>query len=173
MYFSKLRSHYLDMIMIGIGYDVHRLAEGESLVLGGVTIDSPLGSVAHSDGDVVLHALCDALLGAAGLGDIGEHFPDTDPRWKNAPSRMFVEHAIQLLAEHGYVPVNIDITLILEAPKIKPYKEAMRLEIASMSGLPFQRVSIKATTNETIGFAGRKEGVAALCACMIKEGDRS
>ena len=159
--------------MIGIGYDVHRLAEGESLVLGGVTIDSSLGSVAHSDGDVVLHALCDALLGAAGLGDIGEHFPDTDPRWKNAPSRMFVEHAIALLSQHGYSPVNIDITLILEAPKIKPYKDAMRNEIASMTGLPVQRISIKATTNETIGFAGRKEGVAALCACMIKLGDNA
>jgi len=117
-----------------------------------------------------LHALCDALLGAAGLGDIGEHFPDTDPRWKNAPSRMFVEHAIHLLAENGFVPVNIDVTLILEAPKIKPYKEAMRTEIASMTGLPIQRVSVKATTNETIGFAGRKEGVAALCACMIQPG---
>lgn len=159
--------------MIGIGYDVHRLAEGESLVLGGVTIDSSLGSVAHSDGDVVLHALCDALLGAAGLGDIGEHFPDTDPRWKNAPSRMFVEHAIVLLSQHGYSPVNIDITLILEAPKIKPYKDAMRNEIASMTGLTVQRISIKATTNETIGFAGRKEGVAALCACMIKLGDNA
>ena len=159
--------------MIGIGYDVHRLAEGESLVLGGVTIDSSLGSVAHSDGDVVLHALCDALLGAAGLGDIGEHFPDTDPRWKNAPSRMFVEHAIALLSQHGYSPVNIDITLILEAPKIKRYKDAMRNEIASMTGLPMQRISIKATTNETIGFAGRKEGVAALCACMIKSGDNA
>ncbi|NBO68955.1 MAG: 2-C-methyl-D-erythritol 2,4-cyclodiphosphate synthase [Bacteroidetes bacterium] len=159
--------------MIGIGYDVHRLAEGESLVLGGVTIDSSMGSVAHSDGDVVLHALCDALLGAAGLGDIGEHFPDTDPRWKNAPSRMFVEHAIALLSQHGYSPVNIDITLILEAPKIKPYKDAMRNEIASMTGLPVQRISIKATTNEMIGFAGRKEGVAALCACMIKSGDNA
>jgi 2-C-methyl-D-erythritol 2,4-cyclodiphosphate synthase len=157
--------------MIGIGYDVHRLAEGESLVLGGVKIDSPLGSVAHSDGDVVLHALCDALLGAAGLGDIGEHFPDTDPHWKNAPSKMFVEHAIHLLKEQGYVPVNIDVTLILEAPKIKPYKEAMRHAIAEMTGLPFQRVSVKATTNEAIGFAGRKEGVAALCACMIKQGE--
>jgi 2-C-methyl-D-erythritol 2,4-cyclodiphosphate synthase len=159
--------------MIGIGYDVHRLAEGETLVLGGVTIDSPLGSVAHSDGDVVLHALCDALLGAAGLGDIGEHFPDTDPRWKNAPSRLFVEHAIALLAQHGYSPVNIDITLILEAPKIKPYKDVMRKEIAVMTGLPFERVSVKATTNEMIGFAGRKEGVAALCACMIKQGEHA
>ena len=154
--------------MVGIGYDVHRLSPGESLVLGGITIDSPLGTVAHSDGDVILHALCDALFGAAGLGDIGEHFPDTDPQWRNAPSRKFAEYAIHLLKEHCFRPINIDATLILEAPKIKPYKEAMRKEIASMCGLPFERVSVKATTNEAIGFAGRQEGVAAMCVCMIE-----
>jgi 2-C-methyl-D-erythritol 2,4-cyclodiphosphate synthase len=154
--------------MVGIGYDVHKLQEGESLVLGGIDIDSPLGTIAHSDGDVILHALCDALFGAAGLGDIGEHFPDTDPRFKNAPSKIFLEYAIELLKEHGYKPVNIDISLILEAPKIKPYKDAMRKEIASLCNLPYQRVSVKATTNEKIGFAGRLEGVAAMCVCMIE-----
>jgi 2-C-methyl-D-erythritol 2,4-cyclodiphosphate synthase len=154
--------------MVGIGYDVHKLQEGESLVLGGIDIDSPLGTIAHSDGDVILHALCDALFGAAGLGDIGEHFPDTDPRFKNAPSKIFLEYAIELLREHGYKPVNIDISLILEAPKIKPYKDAMRKEIASLCNLPYQRVSVKATTNEKIGFAGRLEGVAAMCVCMIE-----
>ena len=154
--------------MIGIGYDVHKLQEGESLVLGGIDIDSPLGTIAHSDGDVILHALCDALFGAAGLGDIGEHFPDTDPRFKNAPSNVFLEYAIALLREHGYKPINIDISLILEAPKIKPYKDAMRKEIASLCNLPYQRVSVKATTNEKIGFAGRLEGVAAMCVCMIE-----
>jgi 2-C-methyl-D-erythritol 2,4-cyclodiphosphate synthase len=154
--------------MVGIGYDVHKLQEGESLVLGGIDIDSPLGTIAHSDGDVILHALCDALFGAAGLGDIGEHFPDTDPRFKNAPSKVFLKYAIVLLKEHGYKPVNIDISLILEAPKIKPYKDAMRKEIASICNLPYQRVSVKATTNEKIGFAGRLEGVAAMCVCMIE-----
>lgn len=154
--------------MVGIGYDVHKLQEGESLVLGGIDIDSPLGTIAHSDGDVILHALCDALFGAAGLGDIGEHFPDTDPRFKNAPSKIFLEYAIALLKEHGYKPVNIDISLILEAPKIKQYKDAMRNEIASLCNLPYQRVSVKATTNEKIGFAGRLEGVAAMCVCMIE-----
>jgi 2-C-methyl-D-erythritol 2,4-cyclodiphosphate synthase len=154
--------------MVGIGYDVHKLQEGESLVLGGIDIDSPLGTIAHSDGDVILHALCDALFGAAGLGDIGEHFPDTDPRFKNAPSKVFLEYAIGLLREHGYKPVNIDISLILEAPKINPYKDAMRKEIASLCNLPYQRVSVKATTNEKIGFAGRLEGVAAMCVCMIE-----
>ncbi len=154
--------------MVGIGYDVHKLQEGESLVLGGIDIDSPLGTIAHSDGDVILHALCDALFGAAGLGDIGEHFPDTDPRFKNAPSKVFLEYAIDLLREHGYKPVNIDISLILEAPKINPYKDAMRKEIASLCNLPYQRVSVKATTNEKIGFAGRLEGVAAMCVCMIE-----
>jgi 2-C-methyl-D-erythritol 2,4-cyclodiphosphate synthase len=154
--------------MVGIGYDVHKLQEGESLVLGGIDIDSPLGTIAHSDGDVILHALCDALFGAAGLGDIGEHFPDTDPRFKNAPSKIFLEYAIELLRGHGYKPVNIDISLILEAPKIKPYKDAMRNEIASLCNLPYQRVSVKATTNEKIGFAGRLEGVAAMCVCMIE-----
>jgi 2-C-methyl-D-erythritol 2,4-cyclodiphosphate synthase len=154
--------------MVGIGYDVHKLQEGESLVLGGIDIDSPLGTIAHSDGDVILHALCDALFGAAGLGDIGEHFPDTDPRFKNAPSKIFLEYAIALLKEHGYKPVNIDISLILEAPKIQQYKDAMRKEIASLCNLPYQRVSVKATTNEKIGFAGRLEGVAAMCVCMIE-----
>jgi 2-C-methyl-D-erythritol 2,4-cyclodiphosphate synthase len=154
--------------MVGIGYDVHKLQEGESLVLGGIDIDSPLGTIAHSDGDVILHALCDALFGAAGLGDIGEHFPDTDPRFKNAPSKIFLEYAIELLREHGYKPVNIDISLILEAPKIQQYKDAMRKEIASLCNLPYQRVSVKATTNEKIGFAGRLEGVAAMCVCMIE-----
>jgi 2-C-methyl-D-erythritol 2,4-cyclodiphosphate synthase len=154
--------------MVGIGYDVHRLAAGETLVLGGISIPSELGTVAHSDGDVVLHALCDALLGAAGLGDIGEHFPDTDPRFRNAASHIFVEHAIELLRQNGYIPVNVDISLILEKPKISPYKEAMRQSIAQMCGLPAQRISVKATTNEKIGFAGRQEGAAALCICLIK-----
>ena len=147
--------------MIGLGFDVHRLAEGETLVLGGVAIPSEIGTVAHSDGDVFLHALVDALLGALALGDIGEHFPDTDPQWKGASSDRFVQHAIAMLAERGYAPVNIDATLVLQAPKILPYKQQMRETIAQLCGLPVDRVSVKATTSEHLGYAGRKEGVHA------------
>jgi len=147
--------------MIGLGFDVHRLAEGETLVLGGVAIPSEIGTVAHSDGDVVLHALVDALLGALALGDIGEHFPDTDPQWKGASSDRFVQHAIAMLAERGYAPVNVDATLVLQAPKILPYKQQMRETIAQLCGLPVERVSVKATTSEHLGYAGRKEGVHA------------
>lgn len=154
--------------MIGLGFDVHRLAEGESLVLGGVPIDAPLGTVAHSDGDVILHALVDALLGALALGDIGEHFPDRDPQWKGAPSSVFVQHAIALLAKEGYAPVNVDATLVLESPKILPYKQQMRETIASLCGLPVQRVSVKATTSEHLGYVGRSEGVHAWVICEVQ-----
>ncbi|MFM8473731.1 MAG: 2-C-methyl-D-erythritol 2,4-cyclodiphosphate synthase [Candidatus Kapaibacterium sp.] len=153
--------------MTGFGYDVHRLAAGESLVLGGVPIASDFGTVAHSDGDVVLHALCDALLGAAGLGDIGEHFPDTDPRWKNAPSSTFVLHVCTLLRAGAWSIVNIDIALTLEAPKILPYKQRMREGIAELLALPVARVNIKATTSERLGFIGRGEGVACYCVAEI------
>jgi 2-C-methyl-D-erythritol 2,4-cyclodiphosphate synthase len=155
--------------MTGFGYDVHRLAQGETLVLGGVSIESPIGTVAHSDGDVVLHALCDALLGAAGLGDIGEHFPDTDPQWKNAPSSKFVLHVCTLLQSHNLHIVNADIALTLEAPKILPYKQRMRSTIASLLSLPEPRVNIKATTAEKLGFIGRGEGVACYCVCQLTE----
>jgi 2-C-methyl-D-erythritol 2,4-cyclodiphosphate synthase len=155
--------------MTGFGYDVHRLAQGETLVLGGVSIESPIGTVAHSDGDVVLHALCDALLGAAGLGDIGEHFPDTDPQWKNAPSSKFVLHVCTLLQSHNLHIVNADIALTLEAPKILPYKQRMRSTIASLLSLPENRVNIKATTAEKLGFIGRGEGVACYCVCQLTE----
>jgi 2-C-methyl-D-erythritol 2,4-cyclodiphosphate synthase len=146
--------------MTGFGYDVHRLAQGETLVLGGVSIESSIGTVAHSDGDVVLHALCDALLGAAGLGDIGEHFPDTDP---------FVLHVCSLLQSHNLHIVNADIALTLEAPKILPYKQRMRSTIASLLSLPENRVNIKATTAEKLGFIGRGEGVACYCVCQLTE----
>lgn len=155
--------------MTGFGYDVHRLAQGETLVLGGVSIESSIGTVAHSDGDVVLHALCDALLGAAGLGDIGEHFPDTDPQWKNAPSSKFVLHVCSLLQSHNLHIVNADIALTLEAPKILPYKQRMRSTIASLLSLPETRVNIKATTAEKLGFIGRGEGVACYCVCQLTE----
>ena len=154
--------------MIGLGYDVHRLAEGESLVLGGIQIPSEAGTVAHSDGDVILHALVDALLGALALGDIGEHFPDTDPKWKGAASSVFVEHAIKLVNENGFQVINIDVTLVLQSPKILDYKLQMRMAIADLTDLPLNRVSVKATTSEKIGFAGRGEGVQAWCICEVQ-----
>ncbi len=154
--------------MVGFGFDVHRLAEGESLVLAGVTIPSPIGTVAHSDGDVVLHALVDALLGALALGDIGEHFPDSDPQWKGASSDRFVRHAVDLVRNAGCRIVNVDATLVLESPKILPYKEQMRANIAEMCGLPLERVAMKATTSERIGYVGRKEGVHAYVICEVQ-----
>jgi 2-C-methyl-D-erythritol 2,4-cyclodiphosphate synthase len=154
--------------MVGFGYDVHRLAAGESLILGGITIESELGTVAHSDGDVLLHAVCDALLGAAGLGDIGEHFPDTDQQYKNRASTFFLEKVMWLLKENHFKLINIDCTLVLERPKILPYKPAIRESIANICGLPVQRVSLKATTSEKIGFVGRGEGIEAYCICEIQ-----
>lgn len=154
--------------MIGLGFDVHRLAPGESLVLGGVTIPSEIGTVAHSDGDVILHALVDAILGAVAMGDIGEHFPDTDPQWKGASSSVFVQHAVKIVTEAGYRLINIDATLVLQSPKILPYKAEMRENIATMCGLPLERVSVKATTSEHLGYAGRKEGVHAWVVCEVQ-----
>ncbi len=138
-------------------------------MLGGVEIPSPHGTVAHSDGDVVLHALVDALLGALALGDIGEHFPDTDPRWKDAASSRFVEHAVQLVKQHGCEIVNVDCALVLESPKILPYKQAMRERIAEMCGIALNRVSVKATTSERMGYVGRREGVHAFVICEVRE----
>jgi len=156
--------------MVGFGFDVHRLSEGESLVLAGVTIPSTIGTVAHSDGDVLLHALVDALLGALALGDIGEHFPDTDERWKGAPSSVFVEHAVQLITAHACHIVNVDCTLVLESPKILPYKTEMRQNIATLCSLAIERVAVKATTSERIGYVGRKEGVHAWVICEVQPG---
>lgn len=155
--------------MVGFGFDVHRLEEGRRLVLGGVEIPSPHGTVAHSDGDVVLHALVDALLGALALGDIGEHFPDTDPEWKGAASSQFVDHAVKLVRKQGCEIVNVDCTLVLESPKILPYKQAMRERIAEMCGLALNRVSVKATTSERMGYVGRREGVHAFVICEVRE----
>jgi 2-C-methyl-D-erythritol 2,4-cyclodiphosphate synthase len=154
--------------MVGIGYDVHRLVEGKRLVLGGVEIPSSKGVLAHSDGDVVLHALCDALLGAAGLGDIGEHFPDSDPAYREADSRELLRQVVALVEGSGYRIVNVDVTLVLQEPKIAPYREQMRRTIAALCRLPCERVSVKATTPEHLGFVGRGEGVAALCVCELQ-----
>lgn len=154
--------------MVGYGYDVHRLASGGLLVLGGVKIECGMHSVAHSDGDVLVHAVCDALLGAAGLGDIGEHFPDTDPAYKGIDSMKLLEHVCNLITENEFTIINIDATLMLEKPKILPYKQQMRENIASVCGLPYQRVNIKATTNEQLGFIGSGSGAAASCVCEIR-----
>ncbi len=154
---------------IGFGVDIHRFGEGDHLQLGGVRVPSPYGVVAHSDGDVVLHALCDALLGAAGLGDIGEHFPDSDESWRHAPSHRFVEHVLALLRAHRWIVGNVDVTVLLESPKLAPYKRAMRQTIAALCGISADAVSVKATTSEGIGMVGRREGIVAYCVCTIKE----
>ena len=155
------------MIRIGHGYDVHRLVEGRPLILGGVRIDHPLGLEGHSDADVLLHAICDALLGAAALGDIGLHFPDTDEKYRGIDSRELLARVVELLAEKGYAVVNIDATVIAQEPKLRPYIGQMTEQIAAVIDLPADRVSVKATTEEGLGFTGRKEGIAAHCVCLI------
>ncbi len=155
--------------MVGFGYDVHKLAEGESLILGGVNIESNIGTVAHSDGDVLLHSIMDAILGACGMGDIGEHFPDTDPTYKGADSCQLFEEVMKILDNEGFELVNVDATIVLEKPKLLPYKESIRESVAKLCKLPAKRVNIKATTNEKMGFLGRKEGIGVHAVCMIKE----
>jgi 2-C-methyl-D-erythritol 2,4-cyclodiphosphate synthase len=154
-------------IRIGQGFDVHAFGEGDHAMLGGVRVPHTQGIVAHSDGDVVLHAVCDALLGALALGDIGKHFPPSDPQWKNADSRTFVRHCDHLIRHQGWMVGNIDITVICERPKIGPYAEAMRRTIALDLGVELDAVSVKATTTETLGFTGRGEGIAAQAICLL------
>jgi 2-C-methyl-D-erythritol 4-phosphate cytidylyltransferase / 2-C-methyl-D-erythritol 2,4-cyclodiphosphate synthase len=149
------------MIRTGTGFDVHRLGAGEELWLCGVKIAHDKGLVGHSDADVALHALVDAILGAAGEGDIGQHFPPSDPQWRGAPSAKFVEHAVALAAARGYRIGNVDVTLICEAPKIGPHRDAMRGNVAMLLGVQAEQVNIKATTTELLGFTGRGEGIAA------------
>ena len=155
-------------LRIGQGYDVHAFTAGDHVTLGGEKIPHTQGILAHSDGDVLLHAICDALLGAAGLGDIGMHFPDTDPRWKGADSRAFVRHVRDLLKERDFVIVNVDSTVICEAPRLGKYREAMRTKIASDLGVNITRVNIKATTSEKMGFVGRAEGLACQAIALIE-----
>jgi 2-C-methyl-D-erythritol 2,4-cyclodiphosphate synthase len=149
------------MIRAGIGYDLHRLAEGRKLIVGGIELPFPKGPVGHSDGDVLAHALCDALLGAAGLGDIGTHFPDTDPRWKDASSLRFLEHMRDLLAEHGFRIVHIDATVITEKPKLGPHFPAMREALAKSLAITPAMINLKAKTNEAVDAIGRGEAIAA------------
>lgn len=154
--------------MIGLGFDVHALAPSQTLVLAGVTIASDVGTVAHSDGDVVLHALVDALLGSLALGDIGEHFPDSDMQWKNASSDVFVKHAMALVRSARHYVVNVDCTIVLQSPKILGYKQQMRENIAGLCKIPVTRVSVKATTSEHLGYVGRSEGVHAWVVCEVQ-----
>jgi len=155
--------------MVGFGYDSHKLTAGRKLMLGGVLIDTEFGALAHSDGDTLLHALCDALLGAAGLGDIGEHFPDTDPQFKDADSKLFVKKIIDILDKKALRIVNVDTTILLEKPKLKDYKQVIRQSIADLCKIPFERVNIKAKTNEKMGFVGSSEGIAAFCICELQQ----
>ncbi len=152
---------------VGFGYDVHRLVEGRPLILGGVEIPSPKGLDGHSDADVVLHALADALLGAAALGDIGRHFPNTDPRFKGISSLILLGHVSDLIRKHRFSVVNADITLLLEAPKIATYVERMRASIARALDIAPEQVSVKATTGEGMGFVGAGEGAAAYAAVLL------
>ena len=152
---------------IGHGYDAHKFIEGKPLVLGGVTIPYEKGLLAHSDGDAVIHALCDALLGAAAMGDIGKHFPDTDPDFRNIDSRILIRKVNGLIKERGYKPGNADITILAQAPKLMPYIDEMRKLLAQDLDVSIDEVSIKATTTEGMGFVGRKEGVAVYAVVMI------
>ena len=156
------------MIRIGQGFDVHAFGEGDHVMLGGVRVPHKQGVLAHSDGDVVLHALCDALLGALALGDIGKHFPPSDEKWRGADSRTFVRAVRELVLARGYVLGNADVTVICEAPKVLPHAEAMRVNIAADLGVDIDRISIKATTTETLGFTVRREGIAALASVLVQ-----
>jgi 2-C-methyl-D-erythritol 2,4-cyclodiphosphate synthase len=152
---------------IGHGYDVHRFGEGDFITLGGVEIAHTQGLVAHSDGDVLLHALCDALLGACALGDIGQHFPDTDPAYRGASSRDLLTHVMKLVAEQGWQVVNIDSTIIAQSPKMAPHIPAMRSHIAQDLGIDLGAVNVKATTTEKLGFCGRQEGIAVHAVVLL------
>ncbi len=156
---------------IGFGYDVHRFAPGRRLMLGGVEIESDVGLLGHSDADVLLHAVCDALLGAAGLGDIGHHFPNTDATWKDADSRVLLRESVRLIRNAGWAPAHLDISVVAERPKIAPHIEAMRGRLAEDTGLSGARIGLKATTNEGMGFIGRGEGIAAMATALLWRAD--
>ena len=156
------------MIRVGQGYDVHRFSAGDHIILGGVSIDYEQGLEAHSDGDVVLHALSDALLGAAALGDIGKHFPDTDPEFKGADSRVLLRHVYSIVREKGYRLINADITIIAQAPKMAPHIVAMCANIAADLQVDADFINVKATTTEKLGFEGRKEGIAVQAVVLIE-----
>ena len=154
---------------IGHGYDVHKLVEGRNLIIGGVKIEHTLGLLGHSDADVLLHAVSDALLGAAGLGDIGKHFPDTDPQYKGADSLKLLGSVAQRVQEAGYRVSNIDVTMIAQRPKLRPHIEQMERNIASAVGIDVSRINIKATTEEKLGFTGEELGMACHAVCLLEE----
>ena len=154
---------------IGHGYDVHKLVEGRDLIIGGVKIEHTLGLLGHSDADVLLHAVSDALLGAAGLGDIGKHFPDTDPQYKGADSLKLLQIVARRVQEAGYRVSNIDVTVIAQRPKLRPHIEQMERNIASAVGIDVSRINIKATTEEKLGFTGEELGMACHAVCLLEE----
>lgn len=156
-------------IRVGFGYDVHRLQEGRELWLGGIRIEHHLGLLGHSDADVLIHAICDAMLGAANMRDIGYHFPDTDQRYKGIDSKRLLAETTQLLKEKGWQVGNIDATICAERPKINPHVESMRETLAPLLGVDTDNISIKATTTEHLGFTGREEGISAYAVCLIEK----
>ncbi|MBB4569635.1 2-C-methyl-D-erythritol 4-phosphate cytidylyltransferase/2-C-methyl-D-erythritol 2,4-cyclodiphosphate synthase [Rhizobium leucaenae] len=164
---EKLSAGLLPDVRTGNGYDVHQLEPGDGVTLCGVFIPHDQKLKGHSDADVALHALTDALLATCGAGDIGDHFPPSDPQWKGAPSRIFIEHAAKIVRDHGGTIMNADVSLIAEAPKVGPHREAMRAKLSEFLGISLERCSVKATTNEKIGFVGRREGIAAIATATV------
>jgi 2-C-methyl-D-erythritol 2,4-cyclodiphosphate synthase len=160
------------MMRIGHGFDVHRLVKDRKLILGGIEVPHESGLLGHSDADVLCHAINDALLGAASLGDIGQHFPDSDPEYAGISSLILVQRVVGLLTEHNYRIINIDATVIAQKPKLAPYIPQMRRAIAETIGAPIERISVKATTTEKLGFAGREEGIAAHAVVLIEETEK-
>ena len=157
----------INTMRVGMGYDVHKLVEGRDLILGGVKIPHTLGLLGHSDADVLLHAIMDALLGAAALGDIGKHFPDTDPKYKGISSIKLLEHVAKLIEEKGYVVENIDATIIAQKPKMRPYIEEMEQNIAAALHIDVSQINVKATTEEGLGFTGMEQGIASQAICAL------
>lgn len=157
------------MLRIGNGYDVHKLVEGRKLILGGIEIPHAKGVLGHSDGDVLIHAIMDAMLGALALGDIGQHFPDTDMKYENIDSTILLTRVKELIAERGYKIINLDSIIVLQKPKVKPYIEAMRKRVAEVLKIDIEQVSIKATTEEKLGFTGDESGVKSYCVVLLKK----
>ena len=154
---------------IGHGYDVHKLEEGKKFVIGGINIDHYKGAVGHSDADVVIHVICDALLGALSLGDIGKHFPDTDNKYKGIESKILLQKVMKLVKEEKYQISNVDVTILLQKPKLRNYIDSMRDTLSNIMEINKSQISVKATTTEELGFVGREEGVAAHCVCILKQ----
>lgn len=157
------------MIRIGQGYDVHRLVEGRDLWLCGVNVPHSLGLLGHSDADVAIHALCDALLGALALGDIGKHFPDSNPAYKGIDSRILLRKVMDMVRDNGYDVGNVDVTIMAQKPKLAPYIQQMRASLAQTMDVEIEQVSVKATTTEKLGFEGREEGISAMAVCLISD----